>query len=84
MSTALRVIASGAALPITGSAWVQSPAAGPTLPAGAAGTSPRRSAFQSWIIPSGGGVVHNMMPARDGGLLLTESGAGKVALVTIE
>jgi virginiamycin B lyase len=45
---------------------------------------PKTQAFQSWPIPSGGGVVRNMMPTRDGQLVLAESGAGKVALVTIE
>jgi len=45
---------------------------------------PRTEKFQSWAIPSGGGVVRNMMPTRDGRLVLAESGAGKLALVTIE
>jgi virginiamycin B lyase len=45
---------------------------------------PKSQKFQSWAIPSGGGVVRNMMPTRSGGLVLAESGAGKVALVTIE
>jgi virginiamycin B lyase len=45
---------------------------------------PKSQKFQSWPIPSGGGVVRNMMPTRSGGLVLAESGAGKVALVTIE
>ena len=39
---------------------------------------------QTWAIPSGGGVVRNMMPTRDGELVLAESGAGKVALVHIQ
>jgi virginiamycin B lyase len=45
---------------------------------------PRTEKFQSWAIPSGGGVVRNMMPTRDGRLVLAESGEGKLALVTIE
>lgn len=45
---------------------------------------PKSQKFQSWPIPSGGGVVRNMMPTRSGGLVLAESGAGKVALVSIE
>jgi virginiamycin B lyase len=45
---------------------------------------PQSRDFQSWVIPSGGGTVRNMMPTRDGRLVLAESGAGKVALVTIE
>jgi len=44
---------------------------------------PRSGSFQSWSIPSGGGVVRNMMPTRDGGLVLAESGVGKLALVDI-
>ncbi len=44
---------------------------------------PRTQKFQTWPIPSGGGVVRNMMPVPGGGLVLAESGAGKVALVTI-
>ncbi|HWZ64085.1 MAG TPA: hypothetical protein VNX02_13760 [Steroidobacteraceae bacterium] len=45
---------------------------------------PSSQRFQSWAIPSGGGVVRNMMPTRDGGLVLAESGVGKLALVDIE
>lgn len=45
---------------------------------------PKSQQFQSWAIPSGGGVVRNMMPTAGGGLVLAESGAGKVALVTIK
>ena len=45
---------------------------------------PKSDAFQSWPIPSGGGTVRNMMATRDGrGLVLAESGAGKLALVDI-
>jgi virginiamycin B lyase len=42
---------------------------------------PRSQKFQTWPIPSGGGVVRNMMPTADGKLVLAESGVGKVALV---
>ena len=35
---------------------------------------PAREAFQSWIIPSGGGVVRNMMTDREGNLVIAESG----------
>lgn len=45
---------------------------------------PRTEKFQSWAIPSGGGVVRNMMPTRDGRLVLAESGAGKLALVDVQ
>ncbi len=45
---------------------------------------PRTEKFQSWAIPSGGGVVRNMMPTRDGRLVLAESGVGKLALVDVQ
>jgi virginiamycin B lyase len=45
---------------------------------------PRSEKFQSWPIPSGGGVVRNMMPTQDGRLVLAESGAGKLALVDLK
>lgn len=44
---------------------------------------PRAEKFQSWAIPSGGGVVRNMMPTHDGRLVLAESGVGKLALVDV-
>jgi virginiamycin B lyase len=40
--------------------------------------------FQTWLIPSGGGVVRNMMHTKEGNLILTESGINKVALVTVK
>ena len=45
---------------------------------------PRSEKFQSWSIPAGGNVVRNMMPTYSGGLVLAESGAGKVARVTVQ
>jgi len=45
---------------------------------------PKTEKFQTWKIPSGGGVVRNMMPTRDGGLALAESGVNKVALATVQ
>lgn len=39
--------------------------------------------FQTWVIPSGGGVVRNMMVNRDGNLVLACSGVNRVALVEI-
>ncbi len=45
---------------------------------------PATRAFQTWVIPSGGGVVRNMMPTRDGNLALACSGVNRVGLVTIE
>jgi len=44
---------------------------------------PRSEKFQSWTIPSGGGVVRNMMPTRDGRIVLAESGAGQLALAEV-
>ena len=38
---------------------------------------------RAWPIPSGGGVVRNMMATHDHRLVLAESGAGKLALVDI-
>jgi virginiamycin B lyase len=45
---------------------------------------PRGAAFQSWAIPSGGGVVRNMVATRDGKLALACSGVNGIALVTIK
>ena len=45
---------------------------------------PKNEKFQTWAIPSGGGVVRNMMHTADGKLILPESGVNKVALVTIK
>ena len=46
---------------------------------------PKTEIFSSWAIPSGGGVVRNMMPTPDGKhLALAESGVNMVGLVSIE
>jgi virginiamycin B lyase len=45
---------------------------------------PATRAFQTWPIPSGGGVVRNMMATRDGKLVLACSGVNGVALVDIK
>jgi len=45
---------------------------------------PKNEKFQTWTIPSGGGVVRNMMHFPDGKLVLTESGENVVALVTVK
>jgi virginiamycin B lyase len=39
--------------------------------------------FQTWVIPSGGGVVRHMMATADGKLVLACSGVNRVALVEI-
>ena len=44
---------------------------------------PKTEKFQSWIIPSGGIVVRNMMVTKDGSLALACSGANRVALVEV-
>ena len=45
---------------------------------------PKSEKFQTWAIPSGGGVVRNMMPTRDGNIAMAESGKNKVALVELK
>ena len=45
---------------------------------------PKTEKFQTWVIPSGGGVVRNMMHTADGKMVMTESGENKVALVTVK
>jgi virginiamycin B lyase len=40
--------------------------------------------FQTWAIPSGGGVVRNMVHTPDGNLWLTCSGVNKIAFVEVE
>lgn len=40
--------------------------------------------FQTWTIPSGGGVVRNMMPSPDGNLWLACSGVNGIALVEVK
>jgi virginiamycin B lyase len=46
---------------------------------------PKTEKFQTWAIPSGGGVVRNMMATTDGnGLVLACSGRNRVALVEIQ
>ena len=44
---------------------------------------PEKATFQTWSIPSGGGVVRNMMTTETGDLVLAESGVNRVALVEI-
>jgi virginiamycin B lyase len=44
---------------------------------------PKTQKFQSWAIPSGGGVVRNMSVTKDGNLAMAESGVNRVALVTL-
>ncbi len=45
---------------------------------------PQSEKFQTWEIPTGGGVVRNMMPSADGkSLVIAESGVNRVGLITI-
>jgi virginiamycin B lyase len=45
---------------------------------------PKTEKFQTWVIPSGGGVIRNMMPDRDGNLVIACSGVNNVGLVEIK
>ena len=42
-----------------------------------------RESFQTWVIPSGGGVIRNMMATADGNLVLACSAVNRVALVEV-
>jgi virginiamycin B lyase len=44
---------------------------------------PKAEKFQTWTIPSGGGVVRNMMATAQGDLVMACSGVNRVALVTV-
>jgi virginiamycin B lyase len=45
---------------------------------------PATEKFQTWVIPSGGGVVRNMMADRDGNLWLACSGVNGIAEVAVK
>jgi len=45
--------------------------------------NPKTKSFQKWPIPSGGGVVRNMVATSDGKLYLACSGVNKVAIVEV-
>jgi len=45
---------------------------------------PKTEQFQTWTIPSGGGVVRNMDVTRDGNLTLACSGVNRIALVEVK
>lgn len=45
---------------------------------------PATEKFQTWAIPSGGGVVRNMMATKEGNLVLACSGVNRVALVEVK
>jgi len=44
---------------------------------------PRTESFQTFAIPSGGGVERNMMATRDGRLVLACSGVDRIAQVEV-
>jgi virginiamycin B lyase len=45
---------------------------------------PQTEKFETWAIPSGGGVVRNMTATRDGKLVLACSGVNRIALVEVK
>jgi virginiamycin B lyase len=45
---------------------------------------PKSEKFQSWIIPSGGGVVRHMMATPEGDVLLACSGVNRIAFVDVK
>ncbi len=45
---------------------------------------PKTQKFESWAIPSGGGVVRNMVHTPEGNLWLACSGVNKIAFVEVE
>jgi len=45
---------------------------------------PKTEKFQTWVIPSGGGVVRNMMATPEGNLVLACSAVNRVALVVVK
>jgi virginiamycin B lyase len=45
---------------------------------------PKNKAFTSTVVPSGGGVIRNMVATQDGRLYLACSGVNKVAVAEIK
>ena len=60
-------------------------AEGNSKPNGLVRFDPKTEKFQTFpVLPSGGGVIRNMMPTKDGsGLVLAESGVNHVAIATV-
>jgi len=44
---------------------------------------PATEQFQSWLVPSGFGIVRNMWVMEDGDLLIHQSSSNKIGLVDI-
>ena len=45
---------------------------------------PKTEKFQTWPIPSGGGVVRNMDVTREGNIALACSGVNRIGLVELK
>ena len=45
---------------------------------------PATEKFQSWLVPSGGIVIRNVMTTRDGNIAIASSGANRVGIVEIK
>jgi virginiamycin B lyase len=45
---------------------------------------PATEKFQTWTIPSGGGVIRNMMATAQGNLVIACSGYNKVGIVEVQ
>ncbi|MBV9081303.1 MAG: hypothetical protein JOZ62_01405, partial [Acidobacteriaceae bacterium] len=45
---------------------------------------PKMEKFQTWPIPSGGGVIRNVSVTRDGNIAIACSGVNKIGLVEIQ
>jgi virginiamycin B lyase len=71
----------GIAIPANGMIWYSESAVEPNT---IVRFDPGTRKFQSWPIPSGGGIVRHMVAARDGTLWLACSGVDRIARVTIK
>jgi virginiamycin B lyase len=45
---------------------------------------PKTEKFQSWTIPSGGGVVRNVALSKDGDIYMANSGVNRVAILDVK
>ena len=45
---------------------------------------PKHNKFETTAVPSGGGVIRNMVATKDGKLYLACSGVNKVAIVQVQ
>jgi virginiamycin B lyase len=65
---------------IGGDVWFSESGATPTT---LVRFEPATERFQTWNLPSGGGIIQNISVTKDGNLTLAEGDANKIALVTI-